>query len=291
MQPASSVTQPLYSSRTNTSPGSNFPPVSRSCTPSVTDKQKRPKRTVSYCLPAGAIVAATWAYWRQQDARLAAPSWTNSLDHRYLAFSHQHRHVLTQILADSSTEAAWWGAIGQGVGALATLAAVVVALWLPLRADRHATAERRAQLAAEVMAAVLELRTAIEVARIREYKRPGRWAGPLGIFLELYADGRPNKARFATALLRANDLNLRAADFAVATVSGPTARCYSALSRVSLSGNEELRLAADQLREAVASLLSQFEDDRRWRRACRRLDKSVAHFRAVTVKVTGAGKH
>jgi hypothetical protein len=199
--------------------------------------------------------------------------------------------MLTQLLADSATEAAWWSALGQGVGALATFAAVVVALWLPLRGDRRTTAERRAQLAAEAMAAVLELRTALEVARIREYERPGRWAGPLGLFLELYADRRPNKARFATTLLRANDLNLQAADFAVATVSGPTARCYTALSQVSLSGNEELRVAAERLRKAVASLLSQFADKRRWRKACRELDKSVAHFRAVTVKVTGAAKH
>lgn len=97
--------------------------------------------------------------------------------------------MLTQILADSATDAAWWGAIGQGVGALATVVAVVVALSLPVRADRRATAERRAQLAGEAMASVLDLRTALEVVRIRAYGRPGRWATPSAIYMKLFAAG------------------------------------------------------------------------------------------------------
>lgn len=83
----------------------------------------------------------------------------------------------TQVLADSATDAAWWGAIGQGLGAVATVLAVVVALWLPMRADRRATAERRAQLAGEAMASALDLVTAVEAVRVRAYGQPGRGPG------------------------------------------------------------------------------------------------------------------
>jgi hypothetical protein len=196
----------------------------------------------------------------------------------------------TQILADSATEAAWWGAIGQGAGALATVAAVVAAFWLPVRADRRATAERRAQLAGEAMASVLDLRTALEGVRVRAYRRPDRWLAPLGVLMELFTAGWPNKERLAASLLRANDINLRSSDFAYTAVSGPIARCYSALAQVSLCGSEDMRLAADQLREAVAELLTQFGNKRKWDKVDRKLDKSIAHFRAVTIKVTGAAK-
>lgn len=198
--------------------------------------------------------------------------------------------MLTQIFGDSATEAAWWGAIGQGLGAVATAVAVVIALWLPMRADRRATAERRTQLAGDAMASVLDLMTAVEAVRIRAYGRPGRWATLLGIYMNLFAAGWPRKEQLAAALFRANDVNVKLADFAYTAISGPSARCYSALAQVSLCGSEDMRLAADELRKAVAELLMQFGDKRTYAKACRKLDDAVAGFRAVTIKVTGAAE-
>ena len=140
------------------------------------------------------------------------------------------------------------------------------------------------------MASVLDLMTALEAVRVRAYGQPGRWATLLGIYVELFAAGWPRREQFATALFRANDINMKATDFAYAAISGPTARCYAALTQVSLCGSEDLRLAADELRKAVASLLTQFGDKRTYIKASRELDKSIAHFRAVTIKVTGAAK-
>ena len=51
-----------------------------------------------------------------------------------------------------------------------------------------------------------------------------------------------------------------------------------------------MRLAADQLREAVADFLAGFGNKRKWDKIDGKLDKSIAHFRAVTIKVTGAAK-
>ena len=198
--------------------------------------------------------------------------------------------MMTQFLADPATEAAWWGAIGQWAGALGTVAAVVAAFWLPARAGRQTTAEHRAQLAAEAMASVLDLATALEVIRVRTYRRSNRWVTPLGIYMELFARGWPSMERQAAALFRANDVNLKSADFAYAAISGPTARCYAALAQVSLCGSEDLRLAADHLRAAVASLLEQFGDKHGHKKATRELERSIARFRAVTVKITGAAK-
>jgi hypothetical protein len=73
-------------------------------------------------------------------------------------------------------------------------------------------------------------------------------------------------------------------------ISGPSARCYSTLAQVSLCGSEDMRLAADELRKAVAELLTQFGDKRAYIKACRKLDDAVADFRAVTIKVTGVAE-
>lgn len=80
------------------------------------------------------------------------------------------------------------------------MVAVVVALWLPMRADRRATAERRAQPAGDAMASVLDLMTAVEVVRIRADGQPGRWATLLGIYMGLFAAGWPRKEQLAAAL-------------------------------------------------------------------------------------------
>ncbi|HEY0690178.1 MAG TPA: hypothetical protein VGD71_14190 [Kribbella sp.] len=122
--------------------------------------------------------------------------------------------MLTQIFGDSATEAAWWGAVSQGLAALGAFAVIVVALWLPRREAKREAADRRAVLAGKVMASVLDLMTAIEAVRIRVHRGPERWAVRLGIFTELFASGWPSKDRWATVLFRAVNLNQGSNDFA-----------------------------------------------------------------------------
>jgi hypothetical protein len=196
------------------------------------------------------------------------------------------------LLADSATDmdAAWAGAIGQWAGAIATVAAVLVALWLPRREHKRAESDRRAELAAEVIASVIDLRTALEVIRTRSNDRQARMAALAAAFIEVFGGGRPDGRRLASTLHRVINRNQAANDFAYTAFSGPMTRAYTALAHISFAGNEELRLAADGIRDAVGDIMLSFGDKTKWAKTSKRLDKAVADFRATTVRVTGAAK-
>lgn len=191
-------------------------------------------------------------------------------------------------LADAATSAAWTGAIGQWAGAIATVAAVLAALWLPRHERKRAESERRAQLAAEVIASIIDLKTALEVIRTRANNRQTTIAALMAAFAEVFGGGRPNGQRLANALHRAIDRNQAANDFTYMAFSGPMTRAYTALAYISLAGNEELRLAANNIRDAVGDVLISFGDKTKWRTTSKRLDEAVAEFRATTVRVTAA---
>lgn len=65
--------------------------------------------------------------------------------------------VLAQTDSQVDAVATWLSVAGQWVGALGTIAAVGLALWLAQREDRRVTAERRDREAAQAKLVVIEL--------------------------------------------------------------------------------------------------------------------------------------
>jgi hypothetical protein len=195
------------------------------------------------------------------------------------------------LLADSATTASWAGATGQWAAAIVTVIAVVVALWLPRRERKQAEADRRAQLAAEVIAAVIDLIAALTVIQTRATNRRTRWGVPLAAIAEMFLNGRPDGQRLASLLYRVIDWDQSAVDFAHAAFSTPLTRAHLALVQISLAGNEDLRLAAHAVREAVGDVMTSFNHKGTNAATQKRLEQMLVEFRAVTVRVTGAAKH
>lgn len=195
------------------------------------------------------------------------------------------------LLADSAAAASWFGAAGQWASAVVTVVAVVVALWLPRRDRKQVEADRRAQLAAEVIASVVDLIAALTVIQTRATNRRTRWGVPLAAIAEVLLNTRRIDWQRLTGLLyRVIDWDQSAVDSAQAAFSAPLARAHLALVQISLAGNEDLRLAAHAVREAVGDVMTSFTHKGTNAAAQRRLEQKLIEFRAVTVRVTGAAK-
>lgn len=194
-------------------------------------------------------------------------------------------------LADSATNAAWFGAIGQWVAAAATVLAVVVALHVANRdwkraegARRAAERERLAAVVSEVLAAVGTLETALESYRMRWADWSGFKPTAAGALADIVDADSPVR-RLGAAVRAAARWNQASEDAAELALIGPSTRLTAALVNASLSNDRELRNAANELREDVADRLGSFASKRDRSLAASTFQQAIGRFRATADKI------